>query len=183
MPPPLTDPLLDRPEVKQGIKDAWHDSGADRDTLAANHLEHLYGVYRTPGDTILVQQIPTRLETPCGVDFDSIPKRLDDAVLVATIHPHPMLKNQTLPANCGTKMAGLKYTQGIAGRVSDADWDTSKGSAGVPGFIIDYDGIYWYDGPNAVIDKTFGFTIVKNIGQGVYKHWDRFDTQKLCSRP
>jgi len=187
------DSLLDTPEVRNALKTVWTQSGAERDTIVANHAEYMYGIYRNPDASLFVDAV-SGTGFPCGIDPQQIivPLTLGTAVLIGTIHPHPFKWGQVYPASCGG-MAGQQYHTSNAqqwnGRASDEDWKTSKtlsAAAGrsVPGFIIDYDGIYKYDGSVAQLNDVLGFIIVTNgFRPEVYEHWPRYDPQRMCSRP
>jgi hypothetical protein len=78
----------------------------------------------------------------------------------------------------------------FGGRASSDDWlaaDTLSKQARypVPGYIIDYDGIYRYDASNAGIQIVPNGVIVitKARNAGVYKSWPRFDPARVCGRP
>jgi hypothetical protein len=124
----------------------------------------------------------------------TVPFQLGTASLVGTMHPHPIKWGQVYPTNCGA-MAGLKYNPSVPatgltnGRASDEDWTTSQtlsqqAGRSIPGYIIDYDGIYKYDGGAAIIAKPGDILVVTNGGSpSVNKRWSRYDAQKRCTLP
>ncbi|HYC50344.1 MAG TPA: hypothetical protein VEB19_04460 [Gemmatimonadaceae bacterium] len=187
---PVGDSIADQAPFRKGMKILWEDSGADADTNTANNQEVLYGFYL---DSINNQYFAQQLSangTPCGVNLtaDQVPKIIGSAKLIATMHSHPFRWGAIYPANCGS-MAGSPYghlVKGwtVNGRASGDDWNTSK-LLGVPGYIIDYDGIYKYDGQSVnLLPITSGgsiLTYVATNGPSHYSDWSR--TLPGCTRP
>lgn len=186
---PMGDDIGDRPEVRQAFKDIWHRSGADVDTIAANHIEYIDAVYQDTVDGSVFVQSVSNTGTPCIADSAAIiPKVLGSAKLTATIHPHPFKWGSTYPPNCGS-MAGAQYQGPKAnGRASGFDWKTSQ-ELNVPGYIIDYDGIYKYDGSgvklipitDAATHELLEYLVINP--QGHYQAWPLTDTTHGCTRP
>ncbi len=191
--PPDGDPILDSADVRQALKDVWRASMADVDSIVANHAEYMWGVYRLPDGSIIAQQA-TFAGTPCGVD-PAVPLTVGGtAILVATIHPHPFMVGQVYPPSCGS-MAGDKYNPGqnsalFGGHVSTDDWQAGLDlaqAAGrpIPGYVIDYDGIYRYDATQAGIQTLpTGLKVITKISNSAaYRGYPRFDASKNCGRP
>ncbi len=161
----------------------WAESGADADTSVANHQEVDYGIFRNADGSYFVQAI-SPLGSPCDAKTVSIPGSL---TLVATMHPHPFHWGAVYPAACGA-MAGKSYKDllpgfAVNGRASGDDWLGSQ-TLGVPGYIVDYDGVYKYDGVHATIKPIGGTdTYFVSDGPAHYNQWPRSMSSGSCHLP
>jgi hypothetical protein len=159
VPCPTGDSIVDRAAVRKGARNMWKDSGAEADTSVANNFEMIYGVYRDSITGQIFAQQAGPPGTPCEVMFlpNGVPMTVGAGKLIATMHPHPFPWGATYPANCGN-MAGGKYYYPLeflkgGGRPSGDDWAASK-KLDVPGYIVDYDSLYRYDGRSADFMKV-----------------------------
>ena len=191
---PTGDKLLDTQAVRDAIKDLWASSGAETEPIA-NRTEHIAGIYRRPDGSIYWQEFPVKQPaTACSADppDSNAHKMLGDDVLIATIHTHPAHWGESWPSNCPN--AGGAYGDPLpnapflsTGRASGDDWNTGKNFYGVPGYVIDFDGLYRYDGPKSDLQsfelggRTYYW--VKNIkDKNIYNTWPRTDPNHNCSR-
>jgi len=153
----------------------------------ADRFEVTWGLYKRPDGSVYPVQMSALL-SPCG-SAPFYQGTLGTDTLIATMHPHPFHWGDTYPAtNCPASMAGEKYQDMFKGfqfngRASGHDWNTSK-EWGVPGYVMDFDGIYKYEGKDANVLPLGGAdTYIAFKGPEHYQSWQRSDPSRGCTLP
>jgi hypothetical protein len=177
-------PLLDDPYIRQIIRESWLTSGADQEK--SSRRENLWAIYEHVSTNELQGiPMPNPRATPCEVDSvsltapDTLIRATDGSIiwkLKTFVHPHPLVYGDTWPNNCTQTFRGGTYLStpypGGLGKASISDWQTST-ILNVPGIMVDFEGIYFFDGRGAKYDTTtfpvpiFDFTNMSAGGRWV----------------
>lgn len=137
------DPVVDDPDVSLGLENLWVQSNPD-----ANLYQRVekagWIVEGSPGQYSIVQWTGGTENFACG---DYTPTRPSQGTVVGFVHTHPYLVGEGI-TDC--KFASVQTYDG-----TPSDYDRSASvqlgqwlgrSAPLPGYIIDKDGYYRYDG-------------------------------------
>jgi hypothetical protein len=158
---PTADSLVDNPIVRMALRRALDSSFADSATN--KRRERIGLIYRDtstappPLVPISTYDVPAyTVSTPCRAETTSIPASQPPFVLVAYYHTHPFTLGSATtgpdiyPANCGSSLSGRRYRRGP----SQPDWNTSRNTLGVPGYIIDKNEVQRFDGTHPLAGNS-----------------------------
>lgn len=141
VPCPTGDTLVDLPQVRNLLKQAWLDS-KPTDKME-NRLERQFWLLRDPATGVLTT-VPAYASnaTPCS-GTPTLPANSPPLVVVAGFHTHPFTDLEALPANCPqTGKLGYSYDAKKWGGPSEADWNYANTGDGQPIYVADKDNIY-----------------------------------------
>jgi hypothetical protein len=137
------DPIVDDPDVSQGLASLWTQSNAD--ASLNNRVEKAGWIVEYPVGQFSIVQFTGTEQFGCG-DYKNVPLPAQGTV-VGFVHTHPYWVGEAI-VDCN-----LRNFQEYDGTPSEVDRATSDALGNffglgrpLPGYIIDKDGYYRYDG-------------------------------------
>jgi hypothetical protein len=141
------DPVVDSETVQDGFTELWQQSNYSP-TTPQNERREVAGWIVQTANGFAVQPMTGAVLMPCGVDADGNPP----PGTVGWVHTHPWSvgERQTScpPLTIGGREVHFTYT----GASSDYD-DAISAQFGIPGYILDADGITKFDGTGATLAR------------------------------
>jgi hypothetical protein len=150
---PTGDPVLDDPDVRQGLSDELFRSRPNPD--GTGRIEHRGYLYQESDGSYLLVPANDPTGTMCGFTFEDlpIPPEIEGATFVGDYHTHPNKHREVLTGCVGQPPGEIWRANRKAntGGGSDGDWDFAN-VRGKSHYIVDIDGKVWRLDANTLPD-------------------------------